>query len=433
MKLRASYGEIGNQAVGDNMFISTIGKRNDEKGKTSDKEDDVIHWLGQGGDLVVAYGMPKLVSSKLRWERIQTLDVGADFGFLDNSLNISFDWYQRTTRDMLAPGRTVPQVLGANPPYVNAGVLRTRGWELNIDWRHRFNEVTVYANANLGDYTTTIVEWDNDTKLLNSNYSGKRYGDIWGFETDRYFTKEDFNADGTYKSGVASQKGLESGKFTYGPGDIKFKDLNGDGKIDGGKGTADDHGDLKVIGNTTPRYQYGFHLGGEWRNFDVDLFFQGVGKRDVWTQSAFVMPFMRGADALYANQTSYWTEKNPDQNADFPRLFPGNASRGTISVLEQGRNNFYPQTKYLVNMAYLRFKNLTVGYTLPQALTRKAHIQKVRVYFSGSNIMEIIKRSKAPVDPEVNDKEEGAALGNATWGRIDPMYRTFSFGLQLTL
>ena len=145
------------------------------------------------------------------------------------------------------------------------------------------------------------------------------------------------------------------------------------------------------------------------------------------------MPFMRGADALYANQTSYWTEKNPDQNADFPRLFPGNASRGTISVLEQGRNNFYPQTKYLVNMAYLRFKNLTVGYTLPQALTRKAHIQKVRVYFSGSNIMEIIKRSKAPVDPEVNDKEEGAALGNATWGRIDPMYRTFSFGLQLTL
>ena len=359
--------------------------------------------------------------------------MGADFGFLDNSLNISFDWYQRTTRDMLAPGRTVPQVLGANPPYVNAGVLRTRGWELNIDWRRRFNEVTVYANANLGDYTTTIVEWDNDTKLLNSNYSGKRYGDIWGFETDRYFTKEDFNADGTYKSGVASQKGLESGKFTYGPGDIKFKDLNGDGKIDGGKGTADDHGDLKVIGNTTPRYQYGFHLGGEWRNFDVDLFFQGVGKRDVWTQSAFVMPFMRGADALYANQTSYWTEKNPDQNADFPRLFPGNASRGTISVLEQGRNNFYPQTKYLVNMAYLRFKNLTVGYTLPQALTRKAHIQKVRVYFSGSNIMEIIKRSKAPVDPEVNDKEEGAALGNATWGRIDPMYRTFSFGLQLTL
>ena len=424
MKLRASYGEIGNQAVGNNMFISTIGKLSD---------DDAVQWLANSGDLVVAYDMPKLVSSKLKWERIQTLDVGGDFGFLNNELNLSFDWYQRTTRDMLAPGRTVPQVLGTKPPYVNAGVLRTRGWEVNIDWRHRFGEVTVYANANVGDFITTVVEWDNDTKLLNSNYSGKRYGDIWGFETDRYFKKEDFNADGTYKSGVASQKGLESGKFTYGPGDIKFKDLNGDGKIDGGKGTEDDHGDLKVIGNTTPRYQYGFRIGGEWRGFDVDLFFQGVGKRDVWTQSAFVMPFMRGADALYENQTSYWTEKNPDQNADFPRLFPGNASRGTISVLEQGCNNFYPQTKYLVNMAYLRFKNLTVGYTLPQELTRKAHIQKVRVYFSGNNLMEIIKRSKAPVDPEVNDKEEGAKLGNATWGRIDPMYRTLSFGLQLTL
>ncbi len=424
MKLRASYGEIGNQAVGNNMFIPTIGKLTD---------DDQTNWLASSGDFVVAYGMPKLVSSELKWERIQTLDVGGDFGFLNNELNLSFDWYQRTTRDMLAPGRTVPQVLGTKPPYVNAGVLRTRGWEVNIDWRHRFGEVTVYANANVGDFITTIVEWDNDTKLLNSNYSGKRYGDIWGFETDRYFTKEDFNADGTYKSGVASQKGLESDKFTYGPGDIKFKDLNGDGKIDGGKGTEDDHGDLKVIGNTTPRYQYGFRIGGEWRGFDVDLFFQGVGKRDVWTQSAFVMPFMRGADALYENQRSYWTEKNPDPNADFPRLFPGNASRGTISVLEQGRNNFYPQTKYLVNMAYLRFKNLTVGYTLPQELTRKAHIQKVRVYFSGNNLMEIIKRSKAPVDPEVNDKEEGAKLGNATWGRIDPMYRTLSFGLQLTL
>jgi len=421
-KLRASYGEIGNQAVGSNMYLATMAKRSLNS----------TYWLADDGTKVVAYDLPKLVSSTLKWERIQTLDFGADLGFINNELNLSFDWYQRTTKDMLAPGQTMPQVLGASAPYVNAGTLRTRGWELSVDWRHRFNQLVVYANANVGDFMTDVVKWENETKLLNQNYSGKRYGDIWGFETDRYFTEDDFNADGSYKTGIASQEDLEQGTFIFGPGDIKFKDIDGSGVIDGGKGTADDHGDLKVIGNFTPRYQYGFRLGGEWKGFDLDMFFQGVGKRAVWTQSAFVMPMMRGADAIYANQTNYWTEENPDANADYPRLFPGNAGRGTISVLELGNHNFYPQTKYIVNMAYLRFKNLTLGYSLPANIASKIYMQKTRVYFSANNLMELINKSNAPVDPEVNDKEEGASLGNATWGRIDPMYRTISLGVQLT-
>jgi len=284
----------------------------------------------------------------------------------------------------------------------------------------------------VGDFVTDITKWDNETKLLNQNYSGKRYGDIWGFETERYFTKDDFNADGTYKTGIPSQVGLQQGTFVFGPGDIKFKDLDRNGVIDGGKGTADDHGDLKVIGNITPRYQYSFHLGAEWRGFDIDMFFQGVGKRSVWTQSAFVMPMMRGADAIYENQTNYWTEDNPDLKADFPRLFPGNAARGTIAVLELGNHNFYPQTKYIVDMSYLRFKNLTLGYILPTDIASRIYMQRARIYFSANNLMELINKSNAPVDPEVNDREEGVSLGNATWGRIDPMYRTVSFGVQLT-
>lgn len=421
-KLRASYGEIGNQAVGANMYLATMSKLTDAS----------TYWLTDGGTKVVAYNLPKLVSSTLKWERIQTLDFGGDFGFLNNNLNVTFDWYQRDTKDMLAPGSTLPDILGATAPYTNAGELRTRGWELSVDWRHRFNDLLLYAHANIGDFVTDIVTWDNDTKLLNSNYSGKRYGDIWGFETDRYFTKDDFNTDGTYKEGVATQKGLQLGTFVYGPGDVKFKDLDNSGIIDGGKGTADDYGDLKVIGNFTPRYQYGFRLGGEYKGFDLDVFFQGVGQRSVWTQSAFVMPFMRGADAIYANQTDYWTEANPNPNAEFPRLFPGNAGRGTISVLDLGRNNFYPQSKYLVNMAYLRLKNLTVGYSLPVDIASKAYLQKARIYFSANNLAELINRSNAPVDPEVNDVETGVSLGNATWGRIDPMFRTISFGVQLT-
>ena len=139
----------------------------------------------------------------------------------------------------------------------------------------------------------------------------------------------------------------------------------------------------------------------------------------------------RGADAIYDNQTDYWTEENQNYDAYYPRMWATNANKGTISVLEGGNHNFYPQSRYLVNMAYLRFKNLTIGYTLPQNLTRKAYIDKVRVYFSANNICELINKSKAPVDPEINSQETDEPT-NGTWGRIDPMYRTVSFGLQVT-
>lgn len=422
-KFRASYGEIGNQAIGDNMFISILQNYTDA--------NKSVYWLDGSGNKVTMYNLPSLVSSTLMWERIQTLDLGLDLGFMNNELNVSFDWYQRTTKDMLAPSKTMPQVLGADAPKVNAGTLRTRGWEMSIDWHHTFKEVNVYASASIGDFKTVITKWDNDSKLLNSNYSGKVYGDIWGFETDRLFTKDDFNADGSYKNGIASQVGLEQNGFVYGPGDIKFKNLDGNDVIDGGKGTVDDHGDLKVIGNTTPRYQYSFRLGGSWKGFDIDAFFQGVGKRDVWSTGAFVIPMSRGADAIYENQTDYWTEENQNENAYYPRMWATNANKGTISVLEGGNHNFYPQSRYLVNMAYLRFKNLTIGYTLPKELSKKAYIEKVRLYFSANNICELINKSNAPVDPEINSQETTEPT-NGTWGRIDPMYRTLSFGLQVT-
>ncbi|MBQ8223775.1 MAG: TonB-dependent receptor [Bacteroides sp.] len=414
-KFRASFGEIGNEAVGSNMFISTIGAQ-------------TVNWLDSGGTKVTGYGLPSLVSSTLKWERIQTVDLGLDLAFLNNDLNVSFDWYQRTTKDMLAPAKTMPQVLGASAPKVNAGELRTRGWELSIDYRHTFQDLdnlSVYGNFSIGDFKTEITKWDNDSKLLNSNYSGKNYGDIWGFETEGIF-KDDADVQNH-----ADQSALQKGSFVYGPGDIKFKDLNGDGKIDGGSGTADDHGDLKVIGNTLPRYQYSFRLGGSWKGFDIDMFFQGVGKRDIWSTGAFVIPMSRGADAIYENQTDYWTKENQNVNAFYPSMWAGNASQGTISVINAGSNNFYPQSRYLIDASYLRFKNLTIGYTLPKQLTKKVYLEKVRVYFSADNICELINNSYAPVDPEINATENGS-FSNGTWGRIDPMYRTVSFGLQAT-
>ena len=424
-KIRASYGEIGNQEIGSNMFLETMSKRSNS-----------VNWLGNGKDKDSYFTTPSLVSSSLTWETIATTNFGLDLGFLNGDLNVNFDWFQRNTLGMLAPGQTMPQVLGTSAAYENGGSLRTRGWELTLDYHHNFsNGLSVYAIGNLSDYKTVITEWDNDSPQLNTRYSGKVYGNIWGFETDRYFTSE---------SDVASspdQSKLEGGTFKYGVGDIKYKDLNGDGVIDWGNGTEDDHGDLTVIGNITPRYQYSLRLGGSWKGFDLDMYFQGVGKRDYWTTSAFVVPFSRGTDAIYTTQTSYVTEnmvKNGtvDQSATHPRMYGGaNGGRGQMSSNIQeygGRYNYYPQTKYLLNMSYLRLKNITVGYTLPQNITDAISIEKVRVYVNVNNALDIINHSKKyGIDPEIGNGE-GTASDAGAFGRTSPYYRTVSCGVQIS-
>ena len=450
MKVRASYGTIGNSDIGSNMFLATMSK----KGAG-------VNWLGTGSSKYDYFTQPKLVGSSLTWETIATTNIGLDLGFLKNALNVSFDWFQRENKNMIAPGKAMPSVLGASAAYENAGSMRSRGWEITVDWHQKFGDWNVYATANLSDYKTKITEWDSNN-LINGYYTGKEYGEIWGFETDRYFTREDFVYDGGgnrtgYAAGVADQDGLQSGTFTYGVGDIKFVDKNGDGVINAGDptmtdengdlipiGTPENHGDLVRIGNWTPRWQYslraGFDyniVGGKGGNVDFDLYFQGVGKRDMWTQSAFVMPFMRGVDAIYANQTSYVTQdmidnNTVDQNAKYPALYGGGAGRGTISsnVIDNGRYNFYPQTKYLVNLAYLRLKNVTLGYTLPRDITRKAYIEKLRVYGSINNVCDLVNHTRQyGLDPEINTGV--GSYANGVWGRTEPITRTYSIGLQV--
>ena len=441
-KLRFSYGEIGNEDVGlDWPYVASI----------STISTGYVNWLNSSNSKVNEFDMPDWVSSSLTWERIKTIDVGLDLGILNDQITVGFDWFQRTTNDMFAPGKALPPSVGASTPTTNSGSLRTRGWELNINWRKQINkDLGLYANFSIGDSKSVVTKWDNDKNIGHPldrayAYEGEVWGDIWGFETERYFTEADFvgkNADGSwiYAPGVADQTGLQTQTFVYGPGDIKFKDLNGDGKIDGGKGTEEDHGDLKVIGNCLPRYEYSFHIGGTYKGFDLDLFFQGVGKRDMWTQSAFVFPEMREADlAIYANQTSYNIYDpengivNISESNKFPCLFPGNEYAGNVTGVagEGGCHNYYPQTKYLVDMSYLRLKNVTLGYTLPESLTKKAYIQKLRVYASCSNLFLLHKGSgDLPIDPEMNAGQ--GALGYGTWGRTYPITKSWSFGLQVT-
>lgn len=414
MKIRASYGLIGNQNVGPDRFIPKMTTA-------------TAGWI-VGSSRVLYTGLPANVSSDLFWEDIATLNIGADLRFFKNQYGITFEWFQRENRNMLSVGETLPEAFGTAAAMVNDGRLRTRGWEITVDGAHTFdNGLNIYANINISDYKSVITEWNsNSGNLLTQNYKGKTIGEIWGFETDRYFTSE---AD---VANSPSQTSLQTGNFVYGPGDIKFKDKNGDNVINAGNSTLDNHGDLVKIGNTTPRYQYSFRIGGSFKGVDIDLYFQGIGKRNLWATGNEAIPYYRGADVMYQHQMDFWSEDNP--NAKYPRPYVGNATSAISNMYKMADaaansgNNFYPQTKYLLNLSYLRLKNLTIGYTLPKELTNRISLEKVRIYFSGENLFEWAQR-KIPVDAEIT---AGSSTSNF-YGRTAPFFRTLSFGVQLSM
>ena len=464
-KLRASYGHLGNEDIGANMFLPTVtfGNKN-------------VGWINNTGTALNGATMPKLVNPILTWERVVTTDVGVDLGFFNNSLTVGFDWFQRETKDMLAPGMPLPSTLGASAPLQNAGDLRTRGWELAVSYNKSFGDWDFWSTFTIGDAKSKVVKWKgNENNTLYTYYygesgyrfyEGQTYGDIWGFEFDRYFEESDFKGkvfdkDGKwtgawqYADGVASQDYLDYDPFHFGPGDNKFVDRNNDGVINNGDpnmvdengnkipvGTLRNHGDLKVIGNALPRYEYSLRIGAAWKGFDLDLFFQGVGKRAMWQVSNFVMPFAQANSGLFEHQMSHNTYEvdangaiigyNINQNNKYPNLTAGDFGYNSRmrNQVNQGINNWTANDRYLVNMAYLRMKNITLGYTIPADLTTKAYIQKARVYFSCENPFFIYNGAgKYKIDPEM---EGGVSEGLAGFGRNHPMMQTYSFGLQVT-
>ncbi len=424
LKVRASYGSVGNQALESwYPYISTMAT-------------ETVSWIGTDMNQVSTTTTPSAVNPDMTWEKIRTLDMGFDAGFFNNELNVTFDWYQRRNVGMLVAGNEIVRYAGiAVAPLENGGDMKTNGWELQIDYNHAFNkDFAIYGTFTLSDAKSEITKWNNTTGALNSWYKGKKLGEIWGFETDRYFNSSDVNQDGTLKTGTPDQSYLQNGSFRFGAGDIKYKDLNKDGKIDTGKGTIDDHGDLKRIGNQLPRYEYSLRVGAMLKGFDVEVLLQGVGKRDMWSTSSLFIPHAAGAQMnIFENQLDYWTESN--QNARFPRPYI-NGAFGSLSGLpgNSGCNNFAPQTKYLNNLAYLRVKNFTVGYTLPQNLTRKIFVEKLRFYFSAQNLFTF-DHIDGVMDPECtggSSKSYTNGMDMTMAGRAMPFNRQWSCGLQIT-
>jgi TonB-linked SusC/RagA family outer membrane protein len=338
LKLRASYGELGNQDV------NLTGQSIYDRVMTAAS----VNWIGSNATIVQGISQPAAVPRSLKWERVNTLDFGLDARILDNHIGITFDYFERNTKGMIQ-GSSMPATFGVGAPRINAGNFRARGYEINIDANYNIGkDIAIYGTLGFSDYKTVFTKWDNPNFSISNaagiNYKGKTYGEIWGFETDRYFEST------TDVAASPSQTVLQSNQnFKFGPGDIKYKDLNDDKKIDGGLMTLNDHGDLKVIGNTQPRYIYNARIGGSWKNFDVDIFIQGVGKRELWGIGNTVLPMWQALDILYENQLDYWTPENTD--ARYPALFPGNQTTAVVG-LSAGTHNFAPQTKYRVYRLY---------------------------------------------------------------------------------
>ena len=438
LKLRASWGSIGDQSVASSLYIPTMSLITD-------------YWQ-HSGVRDYAFSTPGLVASDISWQRIETLDFGVDLS-LFNAFNITFDWYRRTTKDMIVGMEGLSYNIGASAPQGNFGQLHTDGWEFSVNYGHLFdNGLSLSVTAAIADAVTTIDEYGT-AKSVGGWYNGKTYGEIWGYRVDRLFQNDDFKWENgalvaatdaygryyVYADGkdYATQGKITSGNLISGPGDVKFKDLNGDGVIDNGKLLIDDHGDLDIIGNTTPRYEYSFRVDAAWKGIDFSMFWQGIGKRDMLGSSWLTVPGFNitgdGGSAQRFCEDFWYETKDASGNvidANYDAFYPRAASLGRSRSFNMTDND-----RYMLNMAYLRLKNVTLGYTLPQKLTRKAFIDKLRFYVSLENFLTFDHLNGIPID--VEEVSGYSYLNSSNYNQSfagigAPAFKSASVGVQLT-
>ena len=438
LKFRASWGSIGDQSVASSLYIPTMSLITD-------------YWQ-HSGVRDYAFSTPGLVASDISWQRIETLDFGVDLS-LFNAFNITFDWYRRTTKDMIVGMEGLSYNIGASAPQGNFGQLHTDGWEFSVNYGHLFdNGLSLSVTAAIADAVTTIDEYGT-AKSVGGWYNGKTYGEIWGYRVDRLFQNDDFKWENgalvaatdaygryyVYADGkdYATQGKITSGNLISGPGDVKFKDLNGDGVIDNGKLLIDDHGDLDIIGNTTPRYEYSFRVDAAWKGIDFSMFWQGIGKRDMLGSSWLTVPGFNitgdGGSAQCFVDDFWYETKDASGNvieANYDAFYPRAASLGRSRIFNMTDND-----RYMLNMAYLRLKNVTLGYTLPQKLTRKAFIDKLRFYVSLENFLTFDHLNGIPIDVEevAGYSYLNSSNYNSSFAGVGaPAFKSASVGVQLT-
>jgi TonB-linked SusC/RagA family outer membrane protein len=418
LKLRASYGSLGNGNIASYAFQEIFN-------------------ISQSG--VILNGVkpqttkiPAVLPDGLTWETSTTTNLGLDLTMLSGRLTFTGDAYIRKTTDMFTFGLTPPAVFGADVPKGNYADLTTRGWEVSIGWNDRIGRSDMPFRYNvrltLSDNKTKIDKYNNPDKLLSDYYEGQTLGEIWGYETEGFFIDD---ADiAAHAKQDPQMRASPTGKWFA--GDIKLKDLNGDGFINVGENKVGKSGDRKIIGNSAPRYLYGINLGADWHNISFSVFFQGVGKQQ-WYPSTETEMFWGQYNRPYNNIPTFhlgnmWTPQHTD--AYFPRTMSRAASSNTNRTLGVA------QTKYLQNVAYLRMKNLQVGYNLPSKWINKIGARSVKVFFSGENLFtyspmyKIVKHTidvenAVPSDQDLNPNSKNGD------GYNYPLMKSYSFGLNI--
>ena len=418
LKLRASYGLLGNQA---DAALYTFASTMSLSGGLGSYifSDGRHHYTNPAG----------VINPEVTWEKVESKNIGVDFGFFGNALTGSVDVFQRDTKDMLGRAIVLPDMFGAAVPSSNNACMRNRGWELTLNYRGKIGKDIDYSiGGSLSDATSEVTEYQNENKddPAGQWYVGRKVGEIWGYRADGLIqTQEEADAynaayDLTYISGKLWE-----------PGDVKYKDLDGNKRIDrgdnrlgNGKDVKGNMGDQEIIGNTTPRYQYTLNGSISWKGLTLSMMFQGVGKRDWAPGGAYFWGFGPYAQVtVFKEHMDFWTPDNP--GAYYPKPYINSA--GGVGPFQN--KNTQTSDRYLQSAAYCRLKNLTLSYNLPELWVNKVGLQKVQVFFSGENLLTFTKL-KGMFDPEaIFLKNTYTSEG----GKNYPMNRVLSLGFIVNL
>ena len=419
-KIRLSAGQLANQMTGYYDYIQSINA-----------DGMFTQQITLDGASVLSYATEADPNAgTLTWEKMTTYDAGIDMAWLNNRLSLTGDIYMRNTEGMLNTGTALPSVYGATDPKQNSANMSTKGWELSLAWRDQHNvlgkPLRYEISGGVGNYKTVITKYNNPEKLLTTYYEGQVLGELWGYEIDGLFANQQEVDDYlTRVNPVESEVytdivGVVDSKAPgLHPGDVRYVDLNGDGKITSGNGTVANPGDRHIIGNTLPQYNYNFHVSAEWYGIDLSLYFQGIGRRDWYPMTeatTYWGPYSRPYQGFMPKDfmSNVWSEDNPD--AYFPR-YRAYEALGSANSLGPANN------RYMLNVGYLRLKNVTIGYTLP---CWKNVFSDFRIYFTAENpwYWSPLQQYCRSIDPESAVVSSQAI----TYG----FAKSFTFGITAT-
>ncbi len=418
VKLRASYGSLGNGNINSYVYQEQFS-------------------IAQSGNILNGVkpqytSRPSVLPDGITWETSTTTDLGLDFAMFSDRLRFVGDYYVRNTTNMFTIGLTLPATFGATAPKGNYADLQTKGWEMSVSWRDKFNVLAKPLNYDvrftLADNRSVITRYNNPDKLLSDYYVGQVIGEMWGYTTEGFFIDQ---ADIDAHAKQSPQMRASPTNIWY-PGDIKLLDTNKDGFINVGTNRVSDPGDRKIIGNSAPHYTYGINLNADWNNFFFSTFFQGVGKQD-WYPSVEAEFFWGQYNRPYNNIPSWqlgnmWTPTNT--NAYFPRTMSRAASSNTARELG------VVQTKYMQNIAFIRMSNIQIGYNLPKNLYSKIGANGLKVFLSGENLWSYSPLYKLVKGIDVENTGPSDQVfnpgGNSGDGYNYPMLKSISLGLSVT-